>query len=1186
MTTRRLLIQSLIFFWRSHAAVMLCVAVATSVLGGALLVGDSMRGSLRDITLDRLGKVDYALRSDRFFREQLADDLVPEVSRHVAFEGLSDTNPNVIPVTPVVGLRGSMSRVDATGREQSRTGRVQVWGVNSAFWNLGRDRPTDTALLEWNSAGRDSIVLSEVLARELGTAVGDTVLVRVEAPSDIPREASLGRKADTVRTLRLDVVGIADRRTMGSFGLDANQRSPRNAFAPIATLQDSLDIAGRTNTLLVGPMPPSKDPAENVTQALQSALASKMQLDDLGVRLRADAARGYLSLESRRMVLESAIASAAIDAASDLGIHAAPTLSYLANTIRQIPNPDAAGRRTESGYSTVELVFSPLTVASRLLKPSRRASTIPYSIVTALPLDGESPFGRFTLESNEPLPKLAENEILLNTWAAEDLEVEPDDWVGLSYFAAEPRTPFETAEARFRVAGVVEISGAAADPGLIPEYPGVTDAKRYADWDPPFPMDLRRVRPKDEEYWEQYRTTPKAFLPIETGERLWGSRFGTWTSVRFAPRAGRELDELRDGLSRELLARLKPEELGLQFRAVKDEGLAASRGGTDFAQLFLAFSFFLIVSAAILIGLVFRLGVERRARQVGLLLALGLSRTFVRWLFITEGVIVAVSGSLVGLAGAIGYGWLVMAGLRTGWFAAVGSSLLRLHVTLESLVIGAGAGLALAALAIVLALRGLTRLSPRALLAGSVTETMGRPRHFGPAARTIAWVSVVLAFLLAALFIGNAVLLFFVFGAFMLVALLSFLLARVDRADPRPVHGAGAWAVARLGVRNTERHPGRSVLTAGLVAFATFVIVAVGANRRDDQAAGMDRGESWLVAESSVPLLHDLNTSDGRRELGLPDDRSDWMRDVTVGRFRVKEGEDASCLNLYQPTRPRILGVSDDALKQFRYSLSSSQDHAAGSRQTWDVINQEPSDDAVPAIGDANSVKWILHLGLGDRLPVTAEDGRTVDLQIVGLLDRSIFQSELLISEANFRRLFPSQVGYSYFLCKSRGSNLPLNPQLSSLLEQHLSDYGFDATPAADRLAEYHAVENTYLATFQMLGGLGLMLGTLGLGAVLLRGVLERRGELALLLAVGFRPTSLAWLVLSETGYLLVIGVLSGAVSAAAAVTPHLRAHAAEVPWGSLAATLAFVLAFGLASSGAAVLAALRTPLLPALRSE
>ena len=66
--------------------------------------------------------------------------------------------------------------------------------------------------------------------------------------------------------------------------------------------------------------------------------------------------------------------------------------------------------------------------------------------------------------------------------------------------------------------------------------------------------------------------------------------------------------------------------------------------------------------------------------------------------------------------------------------------------------------------------------------------------------------------------------------------------------------------------------------------------------------------------------------------------------------------------------------------------------------------------------------------------------------------------------------------------------------------------FGGDATSTAERLARFHRVENTYLSTFQTLGGLGLLLGTVGLATVLLRNVLERRRELALLAAVGYRP--------------------------------------------------------------------------------
>jgi hypothetical protein len=405
------------------------------------------------------------------------------------------------------------------------------------------------------------------------------------------------------------------------------------------------------------------------------------------------------------------------------------------------------------------------------------------------------------------------------------------------------------------------------------------------------------------------------------------------------------------------------------------------------------------------------------------------------------------------------------------------------------------------------------------------------------------------------------------------------------------------------------------------------VIVTVAANRQDTATHVGDKdsgtGGFVLVAESDLPLLHDLNTPDGRSELGIAASAASELVGVRVLPFRLRPGEDASCLNLYQPTRPRVLGATPEMIARGGFRVHSSLAESRGERENpWRLLDRELPGGAMPAIGDANSVKWILKLGLGQPLTISAEEGREVPLEMVALLDRSIFQSELVISEANFRKLFPSQGGYSYFLIehaaddlKSQISNLKsisqisslksrdesaaaavrpaassqpstLNSQLSILLEQHLADYGFDVTSTAERLAEYHAVENAYLSTFQMLGGLGLMLGTFGLGAVLLRQVLERRGELALLLAVGYRPAALVWLVLAENLFLLLAGLGAGTISALLAVAPHLLSRSADVPWLSLVGTLAFVLLCGATSAGAAVLATLRTPLLPALRSE
>jgi ABC-type antimicrobial peptide transport system permease subunit len=187
------------------------------------------------------------------------------------------------------------------------------------------------------------------------------------------------------------------------------------------------------------------------------------------------------------------------------------------------------------------------------------------------------------------------------------------------------------------------------------------------------------------------------------------------------------------------------------------------------------------------------------------------------------------------------------------------------------------------------------------------------------------------------------------------------------------------------------------------------------------------------------------------------------------------------------------------------------------------------------------------------------------------------------MSEKNFLRLFPDQQGWRFFLIDAPSDKMQV---VSTALEDRLSDFGFDATTTAEKLAEFHRVENTYLSTFQALGGLGLLLGTVGLAAVLLRNVLERRRELALLRATGFQPVHLSLMVVAENALLLGCGLLTGIVCSLLAVAPALWTRGGQLSIVSLLLLLAAVFLTGLAASLVAVVAAQRAPLLSALRAE
>ena len=121
---------------------------------------------------------------------------------------------------------------------------------------------------------------------------------------------------------------------------------------------------------------------------------------------------------------------------------------------------------------------------------------------------------------------------------------------------------------------------------------------------------------------------------------------------------------------------------------------------------------------------------------------------------------------------------------------------------------------------------------------------------------------------------------------------------------------------------------------------------------------------------------------------------------------------------------------------------------------------------------------------------------------------------------------------------------------------------------------------------FLALGGLGLVLGTLALGIVVLRNVLERRGELALMRAVGFRRGRLVALVLTEHLLLLSAGLVLGSVAAWIAVLPALASPAGAVPLVAVGTLLGAIFAGGCLCAWLATVAALRGTALAALREE
>ncbi|HID22914.1 MAG TPA: ABC transporter permease, partial [Planctomycetaceae bacterium] len=429
----------------------------------------------------------------------------------------------------------------------------------------------------------------------------------------------------TVRDVIPEGIGV------GRLDVKPSQQIPKNAFVSLATLQRALGLSelrpsrrnpegrpARVNTLFVSARAEadaSGSTAQDAAHHLDFLLVQVLQLSDVRLKLRSLPERRCLSLESERLYLEDPLADAAQLAAETVGLPTWPVLVSLANELANAESPEH--------YSA-------------------------YSIIAGVVFEEGPPFGPFRFVGLGRPPSDS-SEIVINEWLAEDLQIGVGETIRVRYYEVGSRGELPEKVKEFTVTGILALDGTAADDRhLTPEVRGITDVNDVAGWDQPFPMKLDRITERDEQYWDRYRATPKAFVRLETAVDLWGSRYGHLTSLRLAVPPKESLQRVADGFAKAMMKNVGLPAIDLVFQPVKHDGLKAASGTTDFAGLFIGFSFFLILSAVILIGLLFRLGIERRGRSIGLLAAVGLTPQQVRRLFLAEGLLVVCVGGVIG----------------------------------------------------------------------------------------------------------------------------------------------------------------------------------------------------------------------------------------------------------------------------------------------------------------------------------------------------------------------------------------------------------------------------------------------------------------------------------------------------------------------------------------------------------
>ncbi len=532
MNLLRLILRNLLFFRGASLAVVAGMAVATSVLTGALMVGDSVKRSLAALALERLGPTDYALVGNRLFDDSPANSLARRVAAGAPAAGRYEVHSALI-------LNGGVS--SGEGEQKHRAGDVQILAAEGDWVPV---KPGDCLV---NGALFDALNVDKLA----------NLAFTFPSLEESPRDAAVSRRdrTDSVAGLTVQAAQrITGRGMPDLFSLSGGQRTPRNAWVNLIDLQQAANQPGRANVLLVHDRQGKSDTAG--AAALNDALKQAIGLSDYGLDVVRAGTSDEAMLVSRATYLDATTVAAADKVAGDLGLKLRKVNVSLINLVAKL---------------------DPATTSPAATQPANAG--LHYVIGAGVSALEDGP--------------LAPDEIVFNQLTATQLGATVGDRIRLTFFRRDAAGELkelasDSAGVTFRVGRIIPMTGLGADRSLTPVFKGMTDAPSVSDWDAPKELGLTREKLKlaerdNDKYWKTYNAAPRLFVNIETARRLWGAAYGDLTSIRL-PLA--KQDEFRDRLRSELT----PEKVGMSFRPIKAEQVAAAQEGgvNDFAMIYVS----------------------------------------------------------------------------------------------------------------------------------------------------------------------------------------------------------------------------------------------------------------------------------------------------------------------------------------------------------------------------------------------------------------------------------------------------------------------------------------------------------------------------------------------------------------------------------------------------------------------
>jgi ABC-type antimicrobial peptide transport system permease subunit len=956
------------------------------------------------------------------------------------------------------------------------------------------------------------VAVNRRLADYLEIKPGDDLIIKFPETSDIPIDAPFAPDRSSGRSVVKRVGFILENEDNGGFSLSISQIEPMNVFMNLQELEEDQSGHIKINRILIG-----RDD-KNSLELISETLKNNLETSDIGLHIRYLNKTNQYEIVSDRVFIDESL----LEEVKNLLPSSSPVITYLAN-------------RIESA-----------------------SATSPYSFVTALP--------------SSLYPEISNGTgVIINKWMAEDLSVTEGETIRMDWYSPDSLNKLVEKGGEFIIKRIADNNGIWSDSLLMPDFPGISGKESCSDWDAGVPIKMSDIRPKDEDYWNKYRGTPKAFISYEKGRELWANNFGPATAIRFSSSTTQK--DITDKLN----GSLNPDKMGFSLTDLYGESVKAADESVDFGTLFLSLSFFLILSSLVLLSFATSLYFDSKREHIITLHYLGFRNKRITWLLFLETGLISLAGCLAGAFAGYFVDIIITGALNTVWNGAVQTDTLNSYFKAQPVIIGFLLTFMTTVVFLLIKIKSYLKKLNR-----KEKEVTGSSKaRLNLLLLILASIITTVLLVLSIVLDDRQILLSFAAGTMLLI---TFILSwRQYFSAGVLTSGDSLKRINQLSKLYYSINPSSAVTPILFIAAGIFTVFITGANRITSDEKQLERsggtGGYLLWCENTLPVIEDMRSVSGRKAMGFD---SEELADIGIVPIKRSAGNDASCLNLNHITAPPLLGLDPaDFISKMSFSFAKAL-KSDSIQNPWQFLKLAPVDNTIYGIADQTVLDWSLKMKPGDTIILRAESGQPLKIIIAAGLQTSVFQGNLLIGSANFSKYYPSVSGTALFLADGNGSKTEL---YKSSIEERLENYGVFTEKTTDRLESFNRVTNTYLSVFGFFGALGLITGVGGLGFIFLRNYGRRKNEFALMMATGFNIKKIRSMILSEQMMILFAGIVSGTISALVATLPSFRNYH-ELPWLFLGIMILCIIITGITTMALAVRSVTKNSLIISLKKE